>query len=117
MKIRAKNPALKSLIIELMEKGEKEKVPLWTAIAKALNKPRKNQAKVNIYKIEKYAEKGQTIVVPGTVLGQGILTKPVKVFALKFSASARKAILSVKGSCMDISEITKIERKGVKIMR
>jgi len=99
MKIRAKNQTLKSLIVELTERGEREKVPAWVAVARILNRPKRIGTKVNLWKIEKYAEKGQTIVVPGSVLGQGQLTKPVKVIALKFSSSAKKGILAAKGSC------------------
>jgi large subunit ribosomal protein L18e len=116
MKIRAKNPIIKSLIIELIEKGYRENIPAWIAIAQALNKPRRSQKKINLWKIEKYAKKGETVIVPSCVLGNGKLTKPVNVVALKFSASAKKGILDANGKCIDIKDITKIKPSGIRIM-
>ncbi|RLI97763.1 MAG: 50S ribosomal protein L18e [Candidatus Aenigmatarchaeota archaeon] len=116
MKTRDKNPVSKALIEDLKEKGLK--IPAWKAIAGGLNRPRRKSHEVSLYGLEKNAKKGENIVVPGTVLGTGELTKPLTVAALRFSSSAREKIEKAGGKCMEIEDMMKEnpEAKKVRIM-
>jgi len=42
-------------------------------------------AEVNLGRIERYAQEDETVVVPGKVLGSGVLEKNVTVAAVDFS--------------------------------
>jgi large subunit ribosomal protein L18e len=116
MKVRDKNPVLGDIIEELDRMG-KEK-PFWKALAVALNRPRRKSYRVNLLRIDKYAKKNDTVVVPGAVLSMGELKKPVTVVALKFSRAAEERIKKAGGKCMFISEFMKGDPKtsGVKII-
>ncbi len=74
----------------LIRKLEKTKRPLFRYVAELLAKPtrRRKDFVVNLEKIEKLAKDGETIIVPGKVLGSGKLTKKVRVVAWRFSQSA-----------------------------
>ncbi|HDD46554.1 MAG TPA: 50S ribosomal protein L18e [Candidatus Aenigmarchaeota archaeon] len=114
MKIRDKHESLRKLIEELYNKGLNR--PFWKALAKALNKPRRKHIEVNIYKIEKYAKEGDNVVVPGVVLGEGELTKPVNIIALRFSKGAEEKIKKAGGKCIPINEVFKFNPSKLKIM-
>jgi len=112
MKIRDKNPALQDLIKELNERKE----PVWKAVARALNKPRRKRFEVNLYRIQRYAKPGENVVVPGVVIGSGDVSRAFTVAALKFSEEAKKAIEKVKGRCLSIQELAEKNPKKIRIM-
>lgn len=118
MKVRAKHQELKGLIQTLHKKGVEEGAPIWSAIARGLNRPNRKGYEVNLFRIEKYANARETIVVLGAVLGSGELTKPVNVVALKFSAEAERKIRKSGGKTMHIEELAddKTKGKGMRIM-
>ncbi len=86
------NPITKELIINLERTARKEKVMLWKRIAYELSRPARQRREVNIFKINQYANEGETALIPGKVLGDGELTKNIKVAAFSFSQSARNKI-------------------------
>ncbi len=90
----------------------------WKRIMAEVNRPTRQRREVNVYKIEKYAREGETVLVPGKVLSVGELSKPVTVAALNFSAGARDKILQAKGKTLSISELLQQnpEGKNVRIM-
>ncbi len=112
------NPVLKKEIAKLEEAGRKEDARVYTKAAEELKKTDKNRTEVNISKIQRHAEEGDTVLVPGKVLGAGRLNKEVKVAAFKFSKGARKAISDV-GDSMYIKDLIEEnpEGKQVKIMK
>ena len=118
MKVRDKNPLLSGLIKKLDEKGRQENVPLWSALAKKLNRPRRKTYEVNLFSLEKNATGKETVVVPGSVLGSGELTKPVTVAALKFSGKAEEKIKKAGGKSVSIEEFIEDnpKAKGIRIM-
>jgi large subunit ribosomal protein L18e len=118
MKVRDKNELLADLIGKLAKKGRQENVPMWTAIAEKLNRPRRKAYEVNLYNLEKYAPAKGTVVVPGYVLGAGSVKKPLTVAALKFSGKAAEKIEKAGGKAMTIEKLLeeKVHAKGVTIM-
>jgi len=106
--MRAKgNELLGKLIYRLKKSGNRG----LEAIAEQLERPRKNYAKVNIYKIEKYAKEGENVFVPGKVLSEGELKKNVKVYALSFSKAAKEKLGDKAISLYDLEDL------GVKVNR
>ncbi|MFP4645301.1 MAG: 50S ribosomal protein L18e [Candidatus Woesearchaeota archaeon] len=102
---RIKNDYVEELIKELKTLAIKEEKPLWKRIATELEKPTRQKREVNIFKIEKFARDGETVIVPGKVLGSGAINKKVTVAALNFSDSARDKILSKKGDALSIQAL------------
>ena len=115
MKTREKNALLKELIEKLDRAGIEKKAPAWRAVAKGLNRPRRQGYKVNIYNLEKNTAAKDSIVVPGMVLGSGEITKALTISALKFTASAKEKIERAGGKCMTIEEMFEKNPKGSKL--
>jgi len=110
-KIRKTNPNLLSLIEGLRAEGYESNVPLWVSLSKRMSKPTRHQCEVNISKINRFTKEGDTIVVPGKVLGSGELDHKVTVAAFKFSDTARNKIDKV-GETMSINELMEKNPKG-----
>ncbi len=88
---------------------------LWKRVAKDLKKPARQRRTVNIYKIEKNAGDGETILVPGKVLSMGSLKKKVDVAALNFSSEAKRKITEAKGKALTIGELLDKNPQGNKV--
>lgn len=115
---RIKNDQVMQLIQAMKTLAIEKKSKFWKQIATELEKPSRRQREVNIFKLEKVAKDGETIIVPGKVLGSGTLSKKVVVAALNFSTSAREKIVSGNGEVLSINELMQKhpEGKGVRIM-
>ncbi|MBU0470660.1 MAG: 50S ribosomal protein L18e [Nanoarchaeota archaeon] len=97
------NYQLQQLLAELERISGDSK--FWKRIMVDLRKPSRQRRTVNVYKINKYAKDGETVVVPGKVLNVGDLTKKVDVAALNFSSGAKEKILAAKGRTFSIKEL------------
>lgn len=109
------NPRLNHLIALLRETARTNETSIWRDIAMRLEAPSRNYAEVNIGKINRYAIKGETILVPGKVLGTGVLNQPVQIAALNFSKSAVGKIQNAQGACMTIEELLSSNPRGSRI--
>ncbi len=115
---RKSNPNLVRLIDDLLKASAMNNAPIWKDIAERLAKPKRLYAEVNVAKIQRYAKEGETVLVPGKVLGGGKISKSVTVAALSFSETARRKILEAGGKCIAIEELIESNPKGsgVRIM-
>jgi large subunit ribosomal protein L18e len=113
-KLRKTNPNLISLIDLLQKEGYKDNAFLWVDISKRLSRPTRHKAEVNISKINRYTKDGETVIVPGKVLGAGVLDHSITVSAFAFSQSAREKI-SAEGRALTIEELLRENPKGTGI--
>jgi len=90
----------------------------WLKIADILSRPRRKKSILNLDQIDNQTKEGDTIVVPGKVLGEGNVTKKLRIVALQFSEEARKKLKDKKCEVVTIKqEIEKNkDAKGVKII-
>ena len=86
------NPRLNSLIADLKATAREAGTGVWGDVAERLEKPRRTHAEVNLGRIERYANEDETVIVPGKVLGSGVLQKEVTVAAVDFSSTAETKI-------------------------
>jgi large subunit ribosomal protein L18e len=86
------NPRLRRLIADLKTAARDAGGDVWGDVAERLEKPRRTHAEVNLGRIERYAQEDETVVVPGKVLGSGVLQKDVTVAAVDFSGTAETKI-------------------------
>ena len=112
---RSENPELLKLIHSLRKKSNETKAAIWQNIAERI-KSRNKRASVNLSHISRYTHAGETVIVPGKVLGAGKLHHSVKVAALQFSKQAEEKIIEAKGKCMTINELMEKSPKNVKII-
>ncbi len=112
---KKENPELVELIRELKMKSKEHKAPIWRDIAERLERPLRVWPEVNVSRLERYANDGETIIVPGKVLGSGVLTKKVTVAAWKFSRSAREKIEKAGGRVISIRELMDENPRGTNV--
>jgi large subunit ribosomal protein L18e len=98
------NPEDRNLV-ELIVALKASRKAIWKRVGELLNKPKRSRIEVNVSKIAKYAKEGITVIVPGKVLGDGVLDKPVVVAAYRFSQSATESISGAGGKAISIKEL------------
>ncbi len=84
----------------------------YPQIAKHLMRPRRSKKPVNVGTLGKASEKSSTLAVGGIVLASGEITKPVSVYAWKFSAKAKEKITKAGGKAMPLAELAESKEKA-----
>src|SRR3989344_9356614 len=64
----------------------------WKEILDILTGPSRRYSVLNLKEIDKKTTPGDTVIIPGTVLSSGELTKKLRICALSFSKSAIEKI-------------------------
>ena len=113
-----KKQATNALIEELKQKANATKQAFWRDIAKRLEKPRRIRPCVNVEKLEKLSTKygDKLFMVPGKVLGEGKLSKAIRVCALTFSSKAREEITKNRGAAYTLKELINMDVKGDEVI-
>ncbi len=106
------NIVIRKLVRELRKYANKYKAPIWDYVAELLERPSRRRVAVNVSKINRYAKDNEVVVVPGKVLGAGILTKKVTVAAIAFSESALRKIVNAGGRVLFIGDLIKENPRG-----
>ena len=104
---------LKQLIIRLRKLGKENSV--WDAAAEMLSLPRRKQVEVNISKVIKVVKDGEIALVPGKLLGDGIIESKVMVAAYAWTDTAKKRIEKAGGKVLTIDELIEENPKGVNV--
>jgi len=106
------NIHLQKLISNLKKQGSEQNAAIWKRIAKDLEKPTKKRRVVNISKLSKFVSDGETIIVPGKVLGSGDLSIKFTIAAYNYSDEAKRKLTETKCTVMTIDELVKTNPKG-----
>ncbi|TFF86778.1 50S ribosomal protein L18e [Candidatus Thorarchaeota archaeon] len=106
------DPNTRALINALRRTSAKHDARIWKRVAELISRPSRKRPTVNVGKIGRYTNAGDVIVVPGKVLGSGMIPHKVTVAALNASATARSAIVGAGGSLISIDELMAKAPKG-----
>ncbi|MEM0037729.1 MAG: 50S ribosomal protein L18e [Zestosphaera sp.] len=106
------NIVVRSLIDDLRKTANRCKAPIWDYVAEILEKPSRRRVVVNVSKLSRVATEGEVLLVPGKVLGSGLVNKRVTVAALSFSSRAVEKIKGAGGEAMSIKELMSINPQG-----
>jgi len=109
------NPLLKNLIQELKKKSREQSVNIWRRIANDLEKPTRQRRIVNLSSISRYTKENEVIVVPGKVLGAGILNHKISISAFQFSNGAKEKIEKAGAKIIPLLELSKENPTGKRI--
>lgn len=112
---KSTNPLLINAIRVLRRKARENDAEVWRDVADRLSRSKRRCITVNISRLARHTEKGETAVVPGKVLGVGNINHPVTVGAFSFSETARLKIRKVKGVCLSLVELTEKNPKGANV--
>ncbi len=109
---KATNPEILQLIKLLKKQSRAKQAAIWLDVAENLAKPSRQRVAVNLSKINRYTEKGATIVVPGKVLASGTLDHAVTVAAFGASSKAKEKLATAKAKYLSISELVEKNPQG-----
>jgi len=117
-RLRSTNPGLIGTVRLLRKKARESGAPIWRDVADRLASSRRRRVTVNVGRLNRHVKDEETVVVPGKVLGAGVLAHAVSVAAFAFSGEAEAKILRAKGKCLSILELVEANPKGsnVRIM-
>jgi len=106
-------------LISILRRLTHTAIPHLVRVARRPSLEQEPCRRTSIKRINRYAASGETIIVPGKVLGSGAIDQPVVVAALNFSKSAEEKIAGAKGSCITIEQLVTDNPKGsgVRILR
>jgi large subunit ribosomal protein L18e len=106
------NPHLVNLVAELKKKAIEDSSPFWKRLAIDLERPARNRRAVNLSRINRFTKDNETVVVPGKVLGSGLLDHKVTIAAFDFSAGALEKLKKQNCDTMHISELIQKKPKA-----
>lgn len=109
------NQHLVNLIADLKKKAIQDSSALWKRIATDLEKSTRNRRIVNLSRINRFTKENETIVIPGKVLGSGVIDHKVTVAAFSFSDGAVEKLKKQNCSMMTIPELMQKNTKTADI--
>ena len=109
------DPNKTSLIRSINQVGIQNEANIWRRLSKELSSTNRNRIAINLSHINRVSSPGDVIVVPGKILGAGILKHKLSIAAESFSESAKEKILSIGGQCLSFEELIKTNPKGTNV--
>lgn len=106
------NPATVKLAHRLRKASAANGAPIWARLSREALKPGSARRTVNVKKLAQLAGSGQTVAVPGKVLGTGTISHPISVFSFSMSAAAAKKITGAGGRVLSHSELVEASPSG-----
>ena len=92
--LKMKNEQLKQLVGEMKKLAIEQKVDFWKKIAGELEKSTRRKRQVNVEKISRVLNEGETAVVPGKVLGPGKIKADIVCYNASKSVKKENKIIS-----------------------
>jgi large subunit ribosomal protein L18e len=113
------NPKTRRLIKLLRKASSSNESAVWRTLSDSLSTPTRQRVSMNVSKIDRLAEEGDVVAIPGKVLGFGNIGKKVDVAALSFSQSAKDKIAQAGGKALTFEAlmIANPHGKNVRILR
>jgi len=109
---KSTNPEIIKLIRFLKKQSKEKEAGVWLDVAEYLSKPSRHRVAVNLSRINRHTAKSDTIVVPGKVLGSGVIDHAITVAAFNLSAKAKEKLTAAKGKYLSIAELVEKNPKG-----
>lgn len=103
------------LVNDLKKASIDQQVNIWKKVAYNLEKPTRGRRIVNLSKINRFTKENDIIIVPGKVLGSGMLDHKLTISAYQFSTSALEKISKIGGKIVPLTDLLKESPKGKKI--
>lgn len=105
MKSKTTDVTRQQLIIKLKRQSRNPGGRIWRTLYEDLQSARRTRVTVNVADLQRHHSRGQFMVVPGKVLGDGVIEDKVNVAAFSFSEQARTKIEGKGGQCLTIEEL------------
>lgn len=95
---------MNSAIHTLRQAYKKSNSPVWLTVMECLSKSSARRPAVNVGKISRLTKEDDLVMVPGKVLGGGIISHKVTVGAYSFSEKGSWKIQKAGGSPLSLRE-------------
>ena len=112
MSSKTTNTELIEVVKLLKRKANVSDAAIWDDLAERLRKSKHSRISVNISRINRHSTADEVVVVPGKVLGSGVLAHKVHVAAFAFSKQARERIEKAGGTCLTLQTLVQKSPKG-----
>ena len=118
-KTKSTNPELTQLIRYLKKQAREAQAKIWLDVAEYLSKSNRQRVAVNLSRINRHTENKAVVVVPGKVLGSGVINHQVTLASFGVSEKAKEKLAAAKVTYLSIPELVEENPKGanVKIIR
>jgi large subunit ribosomal protein L18e len=95
------------------------KSPAWFKLSKMLSQATRKHSAVNLSVIDRQTSMGDTILVPGRVLGVGEITKKIRICSFGISAEALERLKKTRSEWIHVLDEIKKNPKaeGLKIIK
>jgi len=110
------NPVTERLARQLHRDAGACEAPIWERLSKEALKPGSARRTVNVKKLGQLTSSGQTVAVPGKVLGTGTISHPISVFSFSMSEPAARKITGAGGRVLSRAELVKASPSGKGVM-
>lgn len=106
------NPELLRAIQELRRAARSHDAPVWASVADGLERSRHPSRPVSVGHLDRIAVAEETVVVPGKVLSDGVISKRLTVAAYSYSAQAKSKIHAAGGTALSLHDLLKSKPDG-----
>jgi large subunit ribosomal protein L18e len=106
------NPELLRVVHALRKAARDHEAPVWGRLAEHLSRARHQTVPLNVGQLDRIAAADETLVVPGKLLADGLLTKPLTVAAFSYSAEAKAKIHAAGGKALTLHELLRARPDG-----
>lgn len=106
------NPELSHAVRELQIAAKANDAAIWRAVAQRLGRARHQTNPVNVGHLDRLVQSEEIVVVPGKLLADGAVSKPITVAAFQCSPAARSKIQAAGGTVLTIHELIKSKPSG-----
>jgi large subunit ribosomal protein L18e len=110
------NPILDETTLNLERAYKKSRARIWLRVKELLLKTRSRKPSVNISKISKLTSDGDLVLVPGKVLGDGLISHKLIIGAFSFSEKSLEKIQKVGGQSLSLIDFSKKYTDGKKVV-
>ena len=102
---RPENILLIKTLNLLRKSANKYDAPIWKRVRELLQNSKRRRIAVNVSRINRYTVEGDVVVVPGKVLGAGIIDHKVTIGAFSYSMTAKKKLVEEGCIILNIEEL------------
>ncbi len=109
MKVR---PSISKTVGALEKAAHGNEAPIWSKIIKMARGSISADRVVNIKKIAEHTNEGDSVIVPGKVLGVGDIPHKITLYSFSISEPAAKIITKAGGSVKPVEDAVKNHPTG-----
>jgi large subunit ribosomal protein L18e len=94
------------------------KAPIWKRLESELESPRANKSEINISKLARVTRDGETIFVPGKIMGSGRIDHKLTICAFSVSQKATKKLIDSGSKILTMTDLVESfpEGSGVRLI-